>query len=797
MAEANAIGRLTGDAAPVRLSYSDKGFQFNLTIRIPSVRETVRTCKLKAQGLYNYLCNAAFPLPPLLVQALIVLGIYLVLNSQPDSWVRNGWLANFVWSVSLWFPWIEGIPLAARLCILAAYTSLGVAVVFATLQRVLIRLMLQYKGFVTQSRRPSLGLKLWLLGMKILVGGRRHLLYSFQGVLPSLPVPPLSQTLTAYLNSVQPLQTPEQFEQTKVLARDFESGVGPRLQRYLTLKSFYAPNYVTDWWEKYVYLTGRSPIVIGSNYYMSDAVEYTPTHMQEARTAVLLYNYMTYREQLESEQLQPTMLAAGVVPLCMEQIRRLFSTTRIPGRECDTIVHLSCVEAPLHVAVLCNGSLYTLPLFRRSGARVSACELEQQLREIKLHATANTPDEVEKLIPALTAENRTRWAEIRDTHFSEGVNGRALHAIESALLFVHMDVETTDVDTVTGRARSLMHGNGATRWFDKSLNLVTFTNGHCGMNAEHSFADAPVVAHLFEVAMIVADKHAALYYDKDGHAKAQAVGTAACTSAREPLTPWTPITWSISRPCETLIRTAYFNVLAQIADLDLQVVSYAKYGKGLMKKCNVSPDAFIQMAMQYAYFKDTGTFRATYEASMTRLYKHGRTETVRPVSMHSVAFVRAMCDPHATGEERLAALQLASATHQDLYQCAMTGKGVDRHLFALFIMSKGLHVESPFLQGALGEPWYLSTSQQPQVQTNQWSPVKDAHLVSPGGGFGPVTDNGYGVSYMVAKEDETFFHVSSKRSSPKTSSAKFIEHLFAAFDEMGNILDQIKAKKSQ
>ena len=33
-------------------------------------------------------------------------------------------------------------------------------------------------------------------------------------------------------------------------------------------------------------------------------------------------------------------------------------------------------------------------------------------------------------------------------------------------------------------------------WFDKSLNLVLFKNGHSGLNAEHSFADAPVVAHL-------------------------------------------------------------------------------------------------------------------------------------------------------------------------------------------------------------------------------------------------------------------------------------------------------------
>ena len=43
-----------------------------------------------------------------------------------------------------------------------------------------------------------------------------------------------------------------------------------------------------------------------------------------------------------------------------------------------------------------------------------------------------------------------------------------------------------------------------------------------------------------------------------------------------------------------------------------------------------------------------GKFCLTYEASMTRLFREGRTETVRPVSVQSADFVRAMCDPNGT-----------------------------------------------------------------------------------------------------------------------------------------------------
>ena len=57
-----------------------------------------------------------------------------------------------------------------------------------------------------------------------------------------------------------------------------------------------------------------------------------------------------------------------------------------------------------------------------------------------------------------------------------------------------------------------------------------------------------------------------------------------------------------------------------------------------------SPDAFIQMAMQLAYFKDQGRFDLTYESSMTRLFREGRTETVRACTQESCDFARAMVD---------------------------------------------------------------------------------------------------------------------------------------------------------
>lgn len=40
----------------------------------------------------------------------------------------------------------------------------------------------------------------------------------------------------------------------------------------------------------------------------------------------------------------------------------------------------------------------------------------------------------------------------------------------------------------------------------------------------------------------------------------------------------------------------------------------------------------------------------------------------------------------------------AAKQHQKGYQDAMCGKGIDRHLFCLYVVSKYLEVDSPFLK---------------------------------------------------------------------------------------------------
>ena len=54
----------------------------------------------------------------------------------------------------------------------------------------------------------------------------------------------------------------------------------------------------------------------------------------------------------------------------------------------------------------------------------------------------------------------------------------------------------------------------------------------------------------------------------------------------------------------------------------------------------VSPDGLIQFALQMAYYSITKTFPLTYEAAITTLFNHGRTETIRTNSGSITATVK-------------------------------------------------------------------------------------------------------------------------------------------------------------
>ncbi|BFZ25151.1 hypothetical protein BsWGS_28191 [Bradybaena similaris] len=621
-----------------------------------------------------------------------------------------------------------------------------------------LKLLLTYHHWIYEVHgKMTLKTKLWFMLIR-LYGGRTPLLMSYQASLPKLPVPSIKESVENYLHSVKHLMSEENYKQMEKLAQDFQNGIGNKLQRYLILKSWWATNYVSDWWEEYVYLRGRSPIMVNSNYYGVDALLVTHSTVQVARAANLIYAMLMYRRELDREELNP-ILINKIVPLCSAQYERQFNTTRIPGVETDHLVHLKDSN---HITVYHKGRYFKVYI-RHKGKLLKPCEIEIMLQ--KIVDDESVPADGEEHLAALTAGERVPWAKARKEFFTKGKNKASLDAIEKAAFCVTLDTEPqmydpNDPSKLDRYGKSMLHGKGYDRWFDKSFTFVVCSNGMIGFNAEHSWADAPLMAHMWE---ICSDYELTSGYDKDGHTRG--------TPETQPPNP-IRLEWDINKQCQQVIQTSLQVARSLLNDVDLHIMMFREFGKGFVKTCRVSPDAFIQTALQLTYYRLEKHFCLTYESSMTRLFREGRTETVRSCTQDTCNFVKAV-EEGRPNAECIKLLQKAAEFHQKLYRDSMTGKGVDRHLFCLYVVSKYLNVDSPFLAKALSDPWKLSTSQTPHQQTDRLDLDKHPDRICGGGGFGPVTDDGYGVSYMIAGEDTIFFHISCKNSCPHTDAHKF------------------------
>uniref|UniRef100_A0A673X9Y3 carnitine O-palmitoyltransferase n=1 Tax=Salmo trutta TaxID=8032 RepID=A0A673X9Y3_SALTR len=642
-------------------------------------------------------------------------------------------------------------------------TGLWVAIFFT--MRTSLKWLLSWHGWM-YARHGTVPwrTRIWLVLVKIFSGRRNPQLYSFQTSLPQLPLPSVKDTINRYLESASPLMDDEQYLRMEGLAKDFEKGLGPKLQWYLKLKSWWATNYVSDWWEEYIYLRGRGPIMVNSNYYAMDFLYVFPTSLQAARAGNAIHAIMLYRRMLDRAQIKPLMLQ-NTIPMCSAQYERMFNTSRIPGVDTDTIQHM---QDSRHIVVYHRGRYFKVPMFY-DGQVLSPRAVEQQMERIL--ADPSEPQPGEERLAALTAGDRVPWAEAREAYLRQGRNQQALDTVEKAAFFVTLDdteqrYKAEDpVRSLDSYAKSLLHGKCYDRWFDKSFNLIVFRNGTMGLNAEHSWADAPIIGHLWE--HVLSMDPVKLGYTEEGH----------CKGNPHPSLPGPQrLQWNIPAECQTAIASSLMVAKALADDVDSHIIPFNCFGKGLIKKCRTSPDAFIQIALQLAHFRDKGRFCLTYEASMTRMFREGRTETVRSCTVETCAFVRSM-ELKSCGELRLKLLKEAATKHQQLYRLAMTGGGIDRHLFCLYVVSKYLGEDSAFLKEVLSEPWRLSTSQTPLQQVELFDLARHPEYVSSGGGFGPVADDGYGVSYIILGENLINFHISSKHSSPETDSHRFGNHI--------------------
>ncbi|MFQ5729190.1 MAG: choline/carnitine O-acyltransferase, partial [Waddliaceae bacterium] len=416
--------------------------------------------------------------------------------------------------------------------------------------------------------------------------------YSFQNNLPSLPVPDLEKTLQTYLNSVKPFLTEEEFCRTQSVVEEFKKGVGPELHKELVARAKTLRNWLESWWNEESYLSNRRSLAISSNWYgvgsTPDMIDYPDP--QIGRASQTIKAMLQFKRMIDAETYEPWKVA-DTFPICMEQYKRLYGTCRIPGSPQDTIeVH----PDSKHIIVFVKNWAYPLDLYNSKGEEITLEELDARLSAIRENAERRkeAPDEVSYL----TSQDRDSWALDRQALLSDKDNAWSLKLIEEALFIVCLEDAAPENLEEHARAAFLGLDN---RWYDAGMQMIIFRNGLVGSNMEHTGADATIPASMLKYV---------LDNEKDFGVRQDRV------IPEKPLPP-IPLRWDLPPDISSKIQAAKQAVKREMEDYDLRVLEFNSYGKSLIKTNHFSPDGFVQMALQLAYFKLNNSLALTYETA--------------------------------------------------------------------------------------------------------------------------------------------------------------------------------------
>ncbi|XP_066303697.1 choline O-acetyltransferase-like isoform X4 [Branchiostoma lanceolatum] len=589
--------------------------------------------------------------------------------------------------------------------------------------------------------------------------------------LPKLPVPTLQQTLEGYLKVVRPLVSDDKYEETKRKVEEFgkPGGVGDMLQEKLLEYSQTKVNWVYDWWMDDMYLTARLPLVINSSPGMVFPKQnFTEPSDQLRFAARLISGIMDYKVILDARAL-PIDYARGQLagqPLCMEQYYRLFSSYRVPGLTKDMLVSpdSSVMPEPEHIIVVCKNQFFVLDVIINF-KRLSEADLFNQLKRIMQTATAG--DRCEP-VGLLTAGDRTEWAKARIKLMEDSTNRDSLDMIERCIFVLCLDEGVCCDKTDLTLACQMLHGNGShsntpNRWFDKTMQFIVADDGACGLVYEHSPSEGVAVVQLVEHLLNYIQK-----YQSKKMLRAQSICELPFPRR---------LRWKLSPEVFEYLKMSRESVDRSIANMDLHIMRYTRFGKSFPKSQNMSPDGFVQLALQLTYFKLHRRLVSTYESASTRRFQLGRVDNIRAASIEADNWVRAMCSDTVEDYDRMELFKKALKAQRNFTLQALKGQGIDCHLLGLKEMAAMIDMPMPdiFTDDSfdLTNKFVLSTSQVPTTM--------DAFMC-----YGPVVNNGYGACYNP-HDDYILFCLSSFKDCGDSDSERFTSALRQALDDMQHL----------
>lgn len=489
---------------------------------------------------------------------------------------------------------------------------------------------------------------------------------------------------------------------------------------------------------------------------------------------------LSFVRAVRKEELPPDTIRGQ--PLCMYQYSRLFGTARIPT---ENGCHIGQDPTSKHIVVLARGQFYWFDVLDDNNDLImTEKDLSLNLQVIVDDCQQTSIfDAAKGALGVLSTENRKIWSGLRDVLSREegSNNADCLNLVDSALFILCLDY----TEPITGEdlcknmlcgsseiQRGVQIGTCTNRWYDK-LQIIVCRNGSAGINFEHTGVDGHTVLRF--ASDVYTDTILRFARTINGQAPSLWASSSPDPSKRDPASfgdvSTTPhkLEWDMGPELSTALRFAETRLADLIQQNEFHTLDFMHYGKNFMTSMGFSPDAFVQMAFQAAYYGLYGRMECVYEPAMTKVFYHGRTEAIRAVTPASANFVRTFWaeNPPAAKVE---SLRKACQKHTAVTKESAKAEGADRHLYALFCVWQKLIDDD----GA--EP--SSPSNGDEGSTNGWSsPSSDKDPSSIVGS----RDRGN----SLLSEDGSVASRSSPRGAQHTMPAIFAD---AGWDKLNNTI---------
>ena len=417
---------------------------------------------------------------------------------------------------------------------------------------------------------------------------------------------------------------------------------------------------------------------------------------QVTRAASLVVSALEFVRAVRKEEL-PADTVKGT-PLCMHQYSRLFGTARVPT---DAGCQIEQDPESKHIIVMCHGQFYWFDVLDdNSDLIMTERDIAINLQTV-IDDAAQTPIQqaAKGALGVLSTENRKVWSGLRDVLMREpgSNNADCLSIVDTALFVVCLDY--TEPATAAALCQNMLCGTSeiekgvqigtcTNRWYDK-LQIIVCKNGSAGINFEHTGVDGHTVLRF--ASDLYTDTILRFARTINGKAPTLWASTSPDPSKRDPesfgdvnTTPH-KLEWDMIPELRIAVRFAETRLADLIEQNEFECLDFGAYGKNFITSMGFSPDAFVQMAFQAAYYGLYGRVECTYEPAMTKMFLHGRTEAIRTVTNESVNFVQTFWADNPA-EQKIDALRKACQRHTATTRDCAKAQGCDRHLYALFCL---------------------------------------------------------------------------------------------------------------